>query len=72
MTELVLSESKRVVRQLGPILITETHHGFVCANSGNDQSRSGAHGRVMLVPVDPDQSATSANTIRTDTSSRCK
>jgi coenzyme F420-0:L-glutamate ligase/coenzyme F420-1:gamma-L-glutamate ligase len=46
-----------VVRQLGPILITETHHGFVCANSGIDQSSSGAHGRVVLLPVDPDASA---------------
>lgn len=56
-TELVLREAKRVVRQLGPILITETHHGFVCANSGIDQSSSGAHGRVVLLPVDPDASA---------------
>ncbi len=56
-TELVLRESKRVVRQIGPILITETHHGFVCANSGIDQSSSGAHGRVVLLPVDPDDSA---------------
>ena len=56
-TELVLRESKRIVRQLGPILITETQHGFVCANSGIDQSSSGAHGRVVLLPVDPDASA---------------
>jgi coenzyme F420-0:L-glutamate ligase / coenzyme F420-1:gamma-L-glutamate ligase len=56
-TELVLRESKRVVRQLGPILITETRHGFVCANSGIDQSSSGAHGRVVLLPEDPDASA---------------
>jgi coenzyme F420-0:L-glutamate ligase / coenzyme F420-1:gamma-L-glutamate ligase len=56
-TELVLRESKRIVRQLGPILITETHHGFVCANSGIDQSSSGANGRVVLLPVDPDASA---------------
>jgi len=56
-TELVLRESKRVVRQAGPIMITETHHGFVCANSGIDQSSSGAHGRVVLLPVDPDESA---------------
>ena len=56
-TELVLREAKRVVRQVGPILITETHHGFVCANSGIDQSSSGAHGRVVLLPVDPDASA---------------
>lgn len=56
-TELVLRESKRVVRQIGPILITETHHGFVCANSGIDQSSSGAHGRAVLLPLDSDDSA---------------
>ena len=56
-TELVLREAKRVVRQVGPILITETHHGFVCANSGIDQSSSGAHGRVVLLPLDSDASA---------------
>ena len=56
-TEIVLREAKRVVRQIGPILITETHHGFVCANSGVDQSSSGAHGRAVLLPVDPDGSA---------------
>ena len=56
-TELVLRESKRVVRQVGPILITETHHGFVCANSGIDQSSSGAHGRAVLLPLDSDDSA---------------
>ena len=58
-TEIVLREAKRVVRQIGPILITETHHGFVCANSGVDQSSSGAHGRAVLLPVDPDASARS-------------
>jgi len=56
-TELVLREAKRVVRQVGPILITETHHGFVCANSGIDQSSSGAHGRAVLLPIDSDLSA---------------
>jgi coenzyme F420-0:L-glutamate ligase/coenzyme F420-1:gamma-L-glutamate ligase len=56
-TELVLREAARVVRQLGPVLITETRHGFVCANSGIDQSSSGAHGRVVLLPLDPDASA---------------
>lgn len=56
-TEVVLRESKRVVRQIGPILITETHHGFVCANSGVDQSSSGGHGRALLLPVDSDASA---------------
>ncbi len=55
--EIVLSEARRVVRQLGPVLITETHHGFVCANSGVDQSSSGGHGLAVLLPVDPDGSA---------------
>lgn len=55
--EVVLREAKRIVRQLGPVLITETHHGFVCANSGVDQSSSGAAGRVVLLPRDPDASA---------------
>jgi len=57
--ELVLRESKRVVRQVGPVLITETHHGFICANSGVDQSSSGAHGRAVLLPADPDASCRS-------------
>jgi coenzyme F420-0:L-glutamate ligase/coenzyme F420-1:gamma-L-glutamate ligase len=56
-TEVVLREAKRIVRQLGPVLITETRHGFVCANSGVDQSSSGAEGRLVLLPVDPDASA---------------
>jgi coenzyme F420-0:L-glutamate ligase / coenzyme F420-1:gamma-L-glutamate ligase len=56
-TEIVLREAKRVVRQVGPILITETHHGFVCANSGVDQSSSGGYGRAVLLPVDSDASA---------------
>jgi coenzyme F420-0:L-glutamate ligase/coenzyme F420-1:gamma-L-glutamate ligase len=55
--EVVLRESKRIVRQIGPVLITETHHGFCCANSGVDQSSSGAHDRVLVLPADPDASA---------------
>jgi coenzyme F420-0:L-glutamate ligase/coenzyme F420-1:gamma-L-glutamate ligase len=55
--EVVLRESKRVIRQIGPVLITETHHGFCCANSGVDQSSSGAHGRVLVLPRDSDESA---------------
>ena len=58
-TEIVLREAKRIVRQVGPILITETHHGFVCANSGVDQSSSGAKGRAVLLPLDSDASARS-------------
>ncbi len=55
--EIVLKEAKRVVRMLGPVMITETHHGFVCANSGVDQSSSGGHGLAVLLPKDPDASA---------------
>ncbi len=55
--ELVLREARRVVRQVGPVLITETHQGFVCANSGVDQSSSGGHGLAVLLPEDPDGSA---------------
>ena len=55
--EIVLRESRRIVRQLGPVLITETHHGFVCANSGVDQSSSGGHGLAVMLPKDPDGSA---------------
>jgi coenzyme F420-0:L-glutamate ligase/coenzyme F420-1:gamma-L-glutamate ligase len=55
--EVVLGQSARIVRQIGPVLITETHHGFVCANAGVDQSSSGAHDRVLVLPADPDASA---------------
>lgn len=55
--ELVLQESRRVVRQVGPILITETRHGFICANSGVDQSSSGGEGIALALPIDPDASA---------------
>ena len=55
--EVVLAQSRRIVRQSGPVLITETHHGYVCANAGVDQSSSGAAGRVVVLPVDPDASA---------------
>ena len=55
--ELALAESRRIVRMVGPVLITETRHGFVCANSGVDESSSGAAGRAVLLPLDPDASA---------------
>ncbi len=45
------------MRMSGPLLITETRHGFVCANSGVDESSSGAPGRVVVLPNDPDGSA---------------
>jgi coenzyme F420-0:L-glutamate ligase/coenzyme F420-1:gamma-L-glutamate ligase len=44
------------VRKAGPVLITETRHGFVCANAGVDTSNVG-QGLVALLPEDPDRSA---------------
>ena len=57
--EVVLREAKRVVRMENGVLITETAHGFVCANGGIDASNVGpASGSVVtLLPVDPDRSA---------------
>lgn len=57
LVELILRESNRIVRQRGPILITETKHGFVCANAGIDASNVGPEGLVSLLPEDPDRSA---------------
>jgi coenzyme F420-0:L-glutamate ligase/coenzyme F420-1:gamma-L-glutamate ligase len=54
--ELILSESRRVVRRRGGTVICETHHGFVCANAGIDSSNA-PEGAVVLLPVDPDASA---------------
>jgi coenzyme F420-0:L-glutamate ligase/coenzyme F420-1:gamma-L-glutamate ligase len=56
-TELVLRESRRVVRRRGSFLICETHHGFVCASAGVDRSNAGADGVAILLPADPDASA---------------
>jgi coenzyme F420-0:L-glutamate ligase / coenzyme F420-1:gamma-L-glutamate ligase len=55
--ELVLRESRSIVRWERGVLITETHHGFVCANAGVDRSNAGAPDSVVLLPVDPDASA---------------
>ena len=54
--EVVLRESKRIVRMDRGVLITETRHGFVCANAGVDASNVEAE-TVSLLPVDPDASA---------------
>jgi coenzyme F420-0:L-glutamate ligase/coenzyme F420-1:gamma-L-glutamate ligase len=57
LTELVLRESRRIVRRRGSLLIAETHHGFVCASAGIDRSNAPGHDLVVLLPVDPDASA---------------
>jgi len=62
LVELILRESNRVVRQRGPVLITETKHGFVCANAGIDASNVGPEGLVSLLPEDPDSSAAAIRT----------
>ena len=54
--ELILSESRRIVRQRRGTVICETHHGLVCANAGIDASNVPA-GTVALLPRDPDASA---------------
>ncbi len=53
----VLDESASVLRAGHGVLICVTHHGFVCANAGVDQSNSGNEGELVLLPVDPDASA---------------
>jgi len=57
LVEVILRESRRIVRQEGPVLITETRHGFVCANAGVDASNVGGGDLVALLPEDPDRSA---------------
>jgi coenzyme F420-0:L-glutamate ligase/coenzyme F420-1:gamma-L-glutamate ligase len=53
---LVESESVRVVRRRGDLIISETRHGFVCANAGVDLSNVRS-GHAALLPTDPDRSA---------------
>jgi coenzyme F420-0:L-glutamate ligase / coenzyme F420-1:gamma-L-glutamate ligase len=55
--EVVLRESRRIVRMDRGIVISETHHGFVCANAGVDSSNVPGDDTVCLLPVDPDASA---------------
>jgi len=55
--EVVLRESKRIVRRGPGVLICETRHGFVCANAGVDLSNAPGDGVAVLLPVDPDASA---------------
>lgn len=54
--ELVLSESKRIVRMKNGLIITETNTGFICANSGIDESNV-VNGFATLLPLNSDESA---------------
>jgi coenzyme F420-0:L-glutamate ligase/coenzyme F420-1:gamma-L-glutamate ligase len=55
--ELALGESRAVIRQKNGVLITETRHGFLCANSGVDVSNVDGGRHAVLLPEDPDRSA---------------
>ena len=57
LVELILAESREVLRAEGGVLIAETHHGFVCANAGIDTSNLPEPDTVCLLPEDPDASA---------------
>jgi len=56
LVECILTESKRIVRMYNEIIIVETHHGFICANAGVDESNV-ENGYATLLPIDPDKSA---------------
>ena len=55
--ELALRESRTVIRRKNGVLITETHHGFICANSGVDVSNVNGGRHALLLPKNPDRSA---------------
>lgn len=55
--QVVLDESAEVVRAARGVLITRTHHGFVCANAGVDASNAAQQDELILLPADPDASA---------------
>ncbi len=54
--EVILRESRQILRRRGSTLICETHHGFICANAGIDASNV-PDGQLVLLPCDPDRSA---------------
>jgi coenzyme F420-0:L-glutamate ligase / coenzyme F420-1:gamma-L-glutamate ligase len=55
--ELALREARAVIRRKNGVLITETHHGFICANSGIDVSNVNGGAHALLLPENPDRSA---------------
>jgi coenzyme F420-0:L-glutamate ligase/coenzyme F420-1:gamma-L-glutamate ligase len=57
LVELILGEAAALLRADRGRLICRTHHGFVCANAGVDQSNAGGAGYAVLLPVDPDASS---------------
>lgn len=57
LVEVILRQSRRIIRKESGVLITETHHGWICANSGVDRSNVPGADHVALLPKDPDASA---------------
>jgi coenzyme F420-0:L-glutamate ligase/coenzyme F420-1:gamma-L-glutamate ligase len=66
--EVVLRQSRRIVRMDRGVLIAETHHGLICANAGVDQSNIEGEEIVAVLPLDPDASA---RAIRQELRERC-
>ncbi|HZQ03351.1 MAG TPA: coenzyme F420-0:L-glutamate ligase [Gaiellaceae bacterium] len=56
-TEVILRETRRIVRERNALVIAETAHGFVCASAGVDHSNAPQPGTLVLLPRDPDASA---------------
>ena len=55
--EVILQESKSVIRVRSPLVISETQHGFICASAGVDASNAPEPGTLVLLPLDPDGTA---------------
>jgi len=55
--QVILDESRELLRAVRGVLICVTHHGFICANAGVDASNAPASGTVVMLPRDPDASA---------------
>ena len=56
-TEVILRESREILRTRAPLVIAETRHGFVCASAGVDASNAKGPDTLVLLPLDPDASA---------------
>lgn len=57
LVEVILLQSRRIVKMDRGVLIAETRHGFICANAGVDQSNTGGEHLATVLPEDPDRSA---------------
>ena len=57
LVQVALEESRAVIRAVPGVIVCETHHGFICANAGVDQSNVPGEDTVLMLPLDPDASA---------------